>query len=161
MPAAEVFNLANLLALSGWASLVLALLVPHPRWGGARLWGGWVVPALLAGVYAASFWQGRHAQGGFDSLQGVGQLFQEPSMLLAGWVHYLAFDLFVGHWQVKQALLSGAAPWSLKRRLLVLPCLGATFWVGPLGLLLFLGLHGPLLWRARSARTHTHGVLLT
>ena len=43
------------------------------------------------------------AAGGFGSLGDVGRLFENPYLLLAGWVHYLAFDLFVGAWGVRDA----------------------------------------------------------
>lgn len=146
MDAAQLFGVANLLALSAWLTLAVALLAPHGAswavWVGR--WGGWGVPVLLSLLYVASFWAGRHAPGGFESLSSVHQLFQEPKMLLAGWVHYLAFDLFVGYWQVRQARQHG---FSLRRRWIVLPCLAATFWVGPLGLLLFLLVHGTQVFR--------------
>jgi hypothetical protein len=53
-------------------------------------------------------------------------------LLLAGWLHYLAFDLFVGAWEVRTAR-AAAIPF-----LLVVPCLGLTFLFGPAGLLAFL-----------------------
>jgi len=52
--------------------------------------------------------------------------------LLAGWVHYLAFDLFVGSWEARDAL-SHRIP-----HLAVIPCLLLTFLFGPAGLLLYL-----------------------
>ena len=61
-------------------------------------------------------------------------LFTSPEIALAGWVHYLAFDLFVGAWEVRTARRE-AIP-----HLLVLPCLVLTFLFGPVGFLLFLGL---------------------
>ena len=53
-------------------------------------------------------------------------------LLLAGWVHYLAFDLFVGSWEVEDARARGVSHW------LVLPCLLCTFLAGPAGLGLYL-----------------------
>lgn len=57
-------------------------------------------------------------------------------LLLAGWVHYLAFDLFIGSWEVRDAQRHGLS------HLLVVPCLALTFLFGPVGLLLYLGLRG-------------------
>ena len=61
-------------------------------------------------------------------------LFDSPGVALAGWVHYLAFDLLVGAWIVRTARSEGVA------HLLVLPCLALTFLFGPAGFLAFNGL---------------------
>jgi len=128
-----LFTLANALALPGWALLVLA-----PRWRGTKalvLSGAW--PAGLALAYAvliASHYLGPHgAEGGFGSLAQVAALFQNPWALLAGWVHYLCFDLFVGAWEVRDAQRRGVPHWAL------VPALGLTFLVGPVGLLVYFG----------------------
>lgn len=69
-------------------------------------------------------------------------LFASDPVLVAGWVHYLAFDLFVGIWIAEQADALGLSRW------LQAPILVATFLLGPLGLLVF------LLWKgAYGART--------
>ena len=60
-----------------------------------------------------------------------GWLFTSPEIALAGWIHYLAFDLFVGAWEVRTARREGIA------FLLVLPCLALTFLFGPAGFLVF------------------------
>ena len=77
------------------------------------------------------WWQG---QGGFDSLANVMLLLSNPWMALAGWVHFLAFDLFIGGWITRQARRDGIP------HLLVLPCLLLTFLFGPAGLILFLSI---------------------
>jgi hypothetical protein len=77
----------------------------------------------------AARWAG--AEGGFSSLEDVRRLFADPYLLLAGWVHYLAFDLFVGAWEVRDAQRLGIP------HLLVVPCLVLTFLFGPAGLLLY------------------------
>ena len=93
---------------------------------------GAILPLLLAvlyaGLIAANFGK---SQGGFGSLAGVAQLFSNPWLLLAGWVHYLAFDLFIGSWEVRDARNRGIAHW------MVIPCLALTFFFGPVGLLLY------------------------
>ena len=60
-------------------------------------------------------------------------LFSGKPLLAAagGWVHYLAFDLFIGAWQVRDARVQGIS------HLLVIPCLQLTFLFGPAGLLLY------------------------
>lgn len=52
----------------------------------------------------------------------------------AGWTHYLAFDLFIGGWEVRDARQRGIP------HLLVVPVLVLTFLVGPAGLLLYLAI---------------------
>ena len=85
------------------------------------------------------------ADGGFGSLAAVSVLFTVDELLLAGWVHYLAFDLFVGAWEVRDSQSRGI------HHLLVIPCLLATFMAGPAGLLLYWilrSIHG--FWRGRQ-----------
>ena len=96
----SLFQFANPLAVAGWAVLALAPLAPRL----ADRIAGLAIPALLSIGYAAlilAFWAG--APGGFDSLPNVMALFTSPEIALAGWVHYLAFDLFVGAWEVRTA----------------------------------------------------------
>jgi hypothetical protein len=54
-------------------------------------------------------------------------------MLLAGWIHYLAFDLLVGGWEARDSRERGIRHW------FVVPCLMLTFLLGPAGWLLYLG----------------------
>ena len=74
--------------------------------------------------------------GGFASLAAVAALLATPNVLLVGWVHYLAFDLFLGAWIARRAAAEGPQLRAL------LPALPVTFLVGPAGLLLFLALRG-------------------
>jgi hypothetical protein len=124
-----LFQFTSPLALIGWAALAAAPLAPAL----ADRVAGLAIPALLSVAYAAlilAFWWG--APGGFDSLANVQALFTSPWIALAGWLHYLAFDLFVGAWEVRTARRE-AIP-----HLLVLPCLVLTFLFGPTGLIAFL-----------------------
>ncbi len=60
-------------------------------------------------------------------------LFGNPWLLLAGWIHYLAFDLLIGSWEVRDARDRGIP------HLLLVPCLMLTFLFGPAGWLAYLG----------------------
>ncbi|WP_260741352.1 ABA4-like family protein [Tunturiibacter lichenicola] len=123
-----LFKLANNAALIGW---ILLIFLPRWRWS-ARLIAPVLIPVLLAVLYAfLVITQFGHSPGGFSSLSSVGLLFQNRGMLLAGWVHYLAFDLFVGSWEVRDAQRIGIAHY------LVAPCLVLTFLFGPAGWLLY------------------------
>ena len=128
-----LFSLANPAALLGWALLVLA-----PRWRGTRavvLSGA--LPLLLAATYAAligAHYVGPHGgEGGFGSLDEVAALFRDRWALLAGWVHYLCFDMWTGAWELRDAQRRGV-PHGL-----LVPCLALTFLFGPVGLLLYFG----------------------
>ena len=70
--------------------------------------------------------------GGFNTIGEVRALFMSDGGLLAGWIHYLAFDLFVGIWIAEEADRIGMS------RLLQIPILIATFMFGPIGLLIYL-----------------------
>jgi hypothetical protein len=108
-------------------------VLPGRAWVSKAISAG-VIP-VLAVVYTgliAFHWRG--SEGGFGSLAEVAQLFANPWLLLAGWTHYLAFDLFVGSWEAQDARARGIAHW------LVLPCLLLTFLFGPAGWLLYLTL---------------------
>jgi hypothetical protein len=129
--ASHIFSVVNLIAMLGW---VLLAALPQPRWRADRVSGCWI-PAVLSGLYlviVAMTWG--KAPGGFSSLAAVSQLFTNPWMLLAGWIHYLAFDLFVGGWIVRDSRERGIAHGWL------LPSLLLTFLFGPAGWLSYLGL---------------------
>ena len=127
------FTLAGPLVMAGWAGLILSLFVKAVRpiaWSFAGL----IVPALLAFAYVLLIWAGmRGAEGGgYGSIAEIRALFADDSALVAGWFHYLAFDLFVGCWIAREGAASGI------HGLILVPCLTLTFMFGPAGLLLFL-----------------------
>jgi hypothetical protein len=61
-------------------------------------------------------------------------LFDNPHIALAGWLHYLAFDLLIGMAIARVARAENIA------FVLVVPCLVLTFLFGPAGFLAFAGL---------------------
>jgi len=122
-----VFSACNLVALAGWI-LLLAL----PRHRRAMAVAGTVIPLSLAAVYLTVFaLHARGSSGGFGSLAEVAQLFENRWLLLAGWIHYLAFDLFIGAWETRDAMARRVP------RLLLAPCLFMTFMLGPIGLVCY------------------------
>ena len=128
MTAEQIFSIANLLAVAGWVILIVAGRV---RWV-ASLVTGAILPLLFALLYSfliAAHWGEK--TGGFGTLAQVHALFTNDWLLLAGWVHYLAFDLFVGSWQVRDAQKHKIP------HLLIVPALIFTFMFGPIGLLLY------------------------
>ena len=89
--------------------------------------------------------QWRTSNGGFGTLADVATLFSNPWLLLAGWVHYLAFDLLVGTWEASDAR-ERVVP-----HLALVPCLLLTFMFGPAGWLLYLGMRSTLARRQLAA----------
>lgn len=128
-----LFSLCSGLAMLGWLGLVLAPKSDLAR----RIYPSVVAPVLLGLVYGylmISFQGDAPAEGGFGTLEEVKALFSIDALLLAGWIHYLAFDLFVGAWIVRDGQDHQI------NHFLLLPCLFFTLMAGPFGLLLYLGL---------------------
>lgn len=124
MSAADTFSFVNLTVLPAWLMLVF---MPRSRW--TRIVAAYAVPSALAVVYLTLLLMNKPPEGaGFGSIEQVERLFSSQWLLLAGWIHYLAFDLFVGAWEVRDA-------WRLKiPHGFVVPCLLLTFLIGPVGL---------------------------
>ena len=128
---ALAFGFANNFGLFAWAALLLSLFVANLRrfvWPTTQF----AIPLAWAALYIILLAQGLpQAEGGFDSIAGVRGLFANDSALTAGWLHYLAFDLFVGTWIARDSIERGA------HGLLVAPCLVLTLMFGPAGLLAY------------------------
>lgn len=124
-----LFSICNSIALLSW---VLLALFPYKEWTSRFLIG--VVISLLGLIYASIMIQIFNPDdfSAFSSLKGLMQLFKNEMLVLAGWVHYLAFDLMVGVYIVNNARKRNI------NALLVIPCLFFTFMMGPMGLLLYL-----------------------
>ena len=126
----QIFSVANTVALCCW---LLLIVLPGRRWVNHGI-AGVAAPAAFAVLYTviiAVHFLG--STGGFSSLPDVALLFSNSWLLLAGWVHYLAFDLLVGSWEARDARDRGIS------HLLIVPCLILTFLFGPAGWLLYLG----------------------
>jgi hypothetical protein len=127
----QLFTIANAIAALGW--LMLAIL-PRQRWVTESMTGK-AVPALFALLYILIIvTMFGSAEGSFATLDGVASLFTNRWLLLAGWVHYLAFDLLIGTWEARDARDRGVP------HLVLIPCLFLTFMFGPAGWLLYMGL---------------------
>lgn len=133
---ALIFSMANWLVLPGWAALLLAplnrrLMVLLARMA-AALAAGLYVTLILRGLMFGGEGGGMPDGAGFTTLDGVVALLSSRQAILGGWVHFLAFDLFVASWQAEDAPRAGVPHW------LVVPCLALTLLAGPAGLLLYL-----------------------
>ncbi len=127
MTAATVFSIANFFAMAGWLILAGGVIFNRPYWRDqvAGTWWPLALSALYAFLILFFFFK---APGGFETLANVQLLFTAPWAALAGWIHYLAFDLFIGAWIARHLMQQGISRWWL---LLLLP---ATFLFGPMGL---------------------------
>lgn len=151
MDLARLFEIANLAAIAGWLCLLATPFAPRI----SNLVGGLFVPIVLSVGYVALMgWllaggPGSDEPASFDffSLDGVVAVFSLPEAVLIGWVHYLAFDLFVGGWEARTGHREGI-PF-----LLVVPCLAATLFAGPAGFLMFMVLRS--VWRRRMQASAT------
>lgn len=124
-----VFSIANSLAFFCW---ILLFVVYQKRWVYKLLYS--FILGVLSLTYLVFILKGiaSDSQGGFDSLANVKAMFSSDEAVLAGWIHYLAFDLFVGMWICHDSDLRKINRWIL------LPCLLLTFLLGPIGFLLYL-----------------------
>ena len=133
MTDAQLFQVANTVPLVGWAALALAPLRRSALIAAARV----VAVVLAVGYLVMLGVRVATSPGGFDpasfaTLDGLARAFSNPGVMLVGWVHYLAFDLWTGAWEAEAAHRRGVPHWAL------LPCLFLTFMVGPVGLVAFL-----------------------
>jgi hypothetical protein len=141
-----VFSGANSVALLAW--LALASSPASASWSPTvRRVTGRVVPLAFALAYGALLLAAEPTGGNFNSLAGVQRIFSSPYALTAGWVHYLAFDLFVGTWIAERAAALQLPHWQ------VLPTLALTFVFGPLGYAAYICLRS--LRRPHSLRWRT------
>ena len=128
-----VFSIVNLIALLSW---VLLIVLPGRRWVSETVVGA-VVPALLAAAYVVLIAMNLPGSpGGFTTLAGVSLLFDNPWLLVAGWIHYACFDLLIGCWEVRDARDRGVP------HALVVPCLLITSMLGPAGWLVYQSVRG-------------------
>lgn len=126
-----LFQISNLLVMPFWLLMILA---PRWRWTQRIVGSLWIVapPALL---YAALVLPGMGQllpALAAPSLDEIAGLLGRPEGAVIGWLHFLAFDLFVGRWAYLDSRQRQISPW------LVSPALFFVLMFGPLGLLLYL-----------------------
>jgi hypothetical protein len=130
MTASGLFSAFSMLAMAGWIILSLGVVLKRDWLRDAV--AGTYIPMVFSAAYAiliVLFFAA--AEGGFDSLENVQKLFTSPWAALAGWIHYLAFDLFMGARIARGLAEQGLPRWPL---VFLLPL---TFLFGPIGYLAF------------------------
>jgi Domain of unknown function (DUF4281) len=125
----KVFKVVNAVAILPW---LLMMIIPQSEIT-KKIINSHVFPLALAVVY--TYYIGysllNPSGGSFSTLAGVEKLFSKREALLAGWVHYLVFDMLVGAWEWRDALSNNVSHWILA------PCLLLTLMLGPVGFLIY------------------------
>ena len=132
-----LFSLANMVILLPWVALIF--LSRGPKTHALIFYLG--IGLLALGYSVLIVWL--TIENGFadlTSLEGAQAAFAQPSVMVLGWIHYLAFDLFVGQWIAKDGDHKGVS------RIVQGPILFLTLMAGPLGLFLW------MIVRERAAR---------
>jgi hypothetical protein len=126
-----LFRLSNVLVLPFWA---LMILLPRWRWT-TRIMRSPLVSAAPAALYGAlvfprlgEIWPAVSR----PTLNGVATLLGSPAGASIAWVHFLAFDLFVGRWIYLDSQERRVSAW------LMAPILYLTLMLGPIGFLFYL-----------------------
>jgi hypothetical protein len=125
------FQIVNALVLPQWLLMIFA-----PRWKPTDfLAKTLLIPGLLAFAYIFFlFFEDNNLDfESFSTLTGIRTLFSQDAALLAGWIHYLVFDLTVGSWMLRNSQRRKVS------HIWLIPCLILCFLLGPAGLLLYLG----------------------
>jgi hypothetical protein len=124
-----LFEWSNSFALLTWITLLIA---PFKQWTIKLVLGFSVTLLAVLYSYLALTTFDTAAFQSFGSLDGIMSLFTNPEAVLAGWIHYLAFDLMVGLYIVIDAKKKAINRW------IITPSLLFTFMMGPFGLVTYL-----------------------
>lgn len=124
-----IFSVVNSTAFFCW---IFLFVFYKKDWIYTVIFSGVFVLMAITYLYFIVQGLGGDSQGGFDSLANVKLLFESDQAVLAGWIHYLVFDLFVGMWICNDGKKKDINRWIL------LPCLLFTFMLGPTGLLIYI-----------------------
>ena len=129
MTNALLFNFCNGIAMLGWFFL---MALPKWKFTGRIIMGVGIMLLALIYSYIVVTTFDASAMESFSRLDGVMALFTNETAVLAGWIHYLTFDLMVGLFIVNNARKSNVP------HLYCIPALLGTFMFGPAGLLIYL-----------------------
>jgi hypothetical protein len=128
----QIFSLCSLAVVPLWFLMIVA---PRWRWTTRVVSQPWAY-APLAVVYAIlvlpRFGEIASVVVGNPGPQTVGDLLATPSGATIAWVHFLAFDVFVGRWAYLDSRARGV------HALVMAPILLLTFLFGPMGFLAYL-----------------------
>lgn len=128
MNPSSIFSFANSFVFLGW---ILLIFLPKWKYTQTVILNGIVL--LFSILYAYLLLKDivSFNVDSFSTLANVKALFQNDNAVAMGWIHYLAFDLFVGAYIVRKSQKLQISRWLYT---LTLPF---TFMFGPVGYLLF------------------------
>ncbi len=129
-----VFSIVNALPMPIWLTWVFAPKSKLARYFADALWP-WLILAAIYFTLIAYALTSPGTSGDFSTLAGVMALFDSEWATLAGWTHYLCFDLFVARWIIRDAPEAGYK---------LSPIFILTLMFGPVGLLVYGSLRGRL-----------------
>ena len=125
-----IFNFCNILILIAWGAIIIT---PQKKISRILISYPWI-PLTLSFFYIYFIIiSGGLMEADFSSLNGIVTLFKNatPESAAAGWLHYLAFDFWVGTWIIKHSRKE-----KISNKIIVLPLL-ITFILGPVGILAY------------------------
>ena len=125
-----IFNFCNILILIAWGAIIIS---PQKKISEILISYPWI-PLTLSFFYIYFIIiSGGLMEADFSSLNGIVSLFKKatPESAAAGWLHYLAFDFWVGTWIIKHSRKE-----KISNKIIVLPLL-FTFILGPVGILVY------------------------
>lgn len=127
----EVFSASFLLVAPFW---LLMVFLPTWRWTASIVRSPWIAApaALLYAALVLPQLTSVLSTVANPDLSGVTALLGTPAGATISWVHFLAFDLFVGRWLYLDSRKRGLSPW------LISPVLIVTLMLAPVGFLLYL-----------------------
>ena len=128
MNASSIFSFGNSFVLIGW---ILLVFLPDWKYTQVLILNGVVVFFSILYSYLIGRDIGSFDPNSFSTLANVKALFQNGDAVAAGWLHYLAFDLFVGAYIVRESKKVGTSRWIYT---LILPF---AFMFGPVGYLIY------------------------
>lgn len=128
---ATLFQLANLYVMPFW---LLMIFLPHWSWTKriiSSLW--WIVPLALAYSILVLPQAGSvFVDLANPTMDGIARLLGKPEAAAIGWIHFLAFDLFVGRWAYLDSRERQISAW------LASPAIFFILMFGPFGFLLYM-----------------------
>ncbi len=128
MNPSTIFIFSNIFVVFGWLLLVFC-----PNWKHTKklILNGIIVLFTILYTYLIGKDISDFDPNSFSTLANVKSLFQNDNAVAAGWLHYLAFDLFVGLYIVQESIKLNISRWQYT---FILPFV---FMFGPVGYLLF------------------------
>ena len=129
MTPTQIFSFSNTFILLGW---LLLLLLPNWKFTRTIILKGVILIIVLLYGFLILGDIGNFNSDSFSTLENVKDLFKSDTAVAAGWLHYLAFDLFVGSYIVEQCKKLNIS------RIVYTLILPFAFMFGPIGYFIFI-----------------------